>query len=1064
MKRKLCIIALSILVVCHLFAVNAMANDSWALQIFAAGQWGDVSNVTIGVDPNSVTWPYPPFPPPDFSAIITTEGCFDMGCLVDLRPPGAEQEVWILKIMVGGPIYGGSADASLPGFFPVLFWDPNLIRPWHSTELRLWDANGPVIADMSKSDTYQTSKADAVEYLPELSYATFTYAVVFKTAPPTQTYCLDADGDAYGDPADSVMTELPPPGYVLDCSDCDDSDPAINPGIQEICDGLDNNCDGTVDEGCQVESWWMPIIANGQFGFKSIVWIGVDPDSGAYPAPPHPPEFTVLMKILGCFDGCLEDIRPPGSEQEVWYLSIMVAGPMFGGSADASQPGFFPVLSWDPNAIRPWHSLELRLWDANGPLLADMRISDTYQTTELDAEEFLPELDYATFTYVVVFKTTPSPCLDEDKDGFTTCDGDCDDSDPAINPMAKEICDFKDNDCDGMIDEGFDVDKDGFTTCGGDCDDSDPAINPDAKEICDGLDNDCDGIVDEGCQVESWWMDIVAIGQAGDINSVLIGIDLDSISIPYPPAPPPGFTVMLSTECVFGGQCSVDIRPPGAEQEVWYLNIMVGGIIFGGSADASLPGFFPVLFWDPNVIRPGQSMELRLWDANGPVLADMKASDTYQTSEKDAEVYIPELDFATFRYAVVFKATPVVCRDDDKDGFTTCEGDCDDSDPTVNPMAKEICDFKDNDCDGMIDEGFDADKDGFTTCGGDCDDFDPKINPKAKEICDFKDNDCDGMIDEGFDADKDGFTTCGGDCDDSNPKINPKAKEVCNGIDDNCDGKLGPDEIDADGDGYMICAGDCDDTDPFAYPGNGKDTYVTYQGDSAFKVNDYTMDPPTADVQFTALFTDSDSKVIANWKSAGLFVQDMENNFVYSSLDITDSSGTVKVDIKDLPVGIYYVTIKLYGDYCRYNDSGMNKSIVVYDPKGGSAAGGGLVDADDEVNGVSGLAEFSINARYARDGSMGSLTYQFIMEDLDLRSNKIDWLVIIGHYAYLQGHGKVNGTEGYFFRAIVKDLGTPGIGVDEFNIKIWDGDPDDWDSKLIHGSKNVVAKGNILVQ
>ena len=55
-----------------------------------------------------------------------------------------------------------------------------------------------------------------------------------------------------------------------------------------------------------------------------------------------------------------------------------------------------------------------------------------------------------------------------------------------------------DNDCDGEVDEGFDIDGDGYTVGQGDCDDYDASINPGATEIEDGIDNDCDGEIDEG--------------------------------------------------------------------------------------------------------------------------------------------------------------------------------------------------------------------------------------------------------------------------------------------------------------------------------------------------------------------------------------------------------------------------------------------------------------------------------------------------------------------------------------------------------------------------------------
>lgn len=63
------------------------------------------------------------------------------------------------------------------------------------------------------------------------------------------TYYIDQDGDYYGsdDNPLSTLCNSAPPGYSVQHGDCDDSNPRINPGREEICDGLDNDCGNGID-------------------------------------------------------------------------------------------------------------------------------------------------------------------------------------------------------------------------------------------------------------------------------------------------------------------------------------------------------------------------------------------------------------------------------------------------------------------------------------------------------------------------------------------------------------------------------------------------------------------------------------------------------------------------------------------------------------------------------------------------------------------------------------------------------------------------------------------------
>ena len=171
------------------------------------------------------------------------------------------------------------------------------------------------------------------------------------------------------------------------------------------------------------------------------------------------------------------------------------------------------------------------------------------------------------------------------------------------------------------------------------------------------------------------------------------------------------------------------------------------------------------------------------------------------------------------------------------EGYLGRDGDCDDTRADVNVVAPELCDGRDNNCDGEIDEGaliswyYDGDGDGYGNseviieactppegyvgAGEDCDDGDAKTYPGASEICDHRDQDCDGVADDGVtprwyvDADFDGYgdpdnwveacdqvegtVASRDDCDDTNAATYPGAIDRCDGEDNDCDSTIDED-------------------------------------------------------------------------------------------------------------------------------------------------------------------------------------------------------------------------------------------------------------------------------
>ena len=439
--------------------------------------------------------------------------------------------------------------------------------------------------------------------------------------------------------------------------------------------------------------------------------------------------------------------------------------------------------------------------------------------------------------------------------GFVEDDTDCDDTAEFVNPVATEICNAIDDDCDGLVDDDdssvdlstgtigyLDGDEDGYgdaiatvTACdlpsgyltdASDCNDTDAAVHPGAAEICNDIDDDCDVLIDDAdSDVDTstgseWYAD--SDGDTyGDATTMAWSCDAgagyladatdcdDTLAAVNPDA----------TEVCNGYDDDCDALVDDADADVdlttasnWYAD---------GDSDG---------YGDP-------STGVTTCDAPaGYVAADTDCDDAsadWHPGADEADCTDPN-DYncdGSVGYADV-----------DEDAVAACE-DCDDVNASVGPFATEVCNEIDDDCDGLVDDAddgldittasswyADADADGYgdaakaaVSCiagegliadATDCDDTLATFHPGAEEsdCTDPTDYNCDGSV--GYaDADADATPACL-DCDDSSAAVNPGATEVCNDVDDDCDALVDDADdsldggttttwyADADGDGY----------------------------------------------------------------------------------------------------------------------------------------------------------------------------------------------------------------------------------------------------------------------
>ncbi len=659
------------------------------------------------------------------------------------------------------------------------------------------------------------------------------------------TYYADGDGDSFGAGA-PILSCTQPAGTSVNNTDCNDNIAAINPGAQEVCNGIDDDCDGLTDSADPSVTGQLSYYSDSDgdgFGAGTAILACTQPvgtvsnntDCNDNNAAVNPGAQEVCNGIDDDCDGLTDSADPSVTGQLSYYADT--DGDGFGaGTATlaCSQPAGFVTNNTDCNnnnaAINPNAAEVCNGIDDNCNGLTDDGLSFTNYYADLDGDTYGGAL-------------LGSFCLQPA--GSVTTLGDCNDNNAAINPGAVEICNGIDDNCNSLTDEGLTFnnyyannDGDGFgsTLLGsfcaapansslltGDCNDNNASIFPGAPEQCNGIDDNCNGLTDDGVVTSTWYQDADGDGFGNPAVSQ------------QNCAQPVGY-VLNNTDC---NDASASVNPGASE----VCNLIDDNC--NGSTDEGVQSTF-YADADGDGFGAGSPI-LACTQPAGTSINNTDCNDAVASIHPGATELCNNIDDNCNGLTDDGVVLLAYYADVDGDGYgsvllgnfctppansSLVSGDCNDANAAVNPGAAEVCNLIDDNCNGLTDEGvtstFYADNDGDTfgdalattnACSApagyvsnntDCNDANAAVNPGASEVCNLIDDNCNGTTDEGvtsiFYADADGdsygnpaVTTTGctapfgyvansTDCNDGNAAINPGAAEVCNSIDDNCNG------------------------------------------------------------------------------------------------------------------------------------------------------------------------------------------------------------------------------------------------------------------------------------